>query len=239
MPNPFGSNNVRPFDFASSEPANPAVVRFFNSVYAWMAVGLTVTALVALGVAQTDLWQTFARMWWLLLIVEVGLVMVIAGAVNKINAAAATGLFLLYSALNGLTLSVIFIVFTHASLVACFVVSAGMFGTMSVYGMVTKRDLTRLGSLLRMALIGLVIAMLVSMFYHPSGLVVAINFIGVLVFVGLTAYDTQKLKYIANQTIGDERLASRMTVVGSLVLYLDFINLFLFLLQFMGDRRRS
>jgi FtsH-binding integral membrane protein len=174
-----------------------------------------------------------------LFVVEIILVGVIASAVNRISAAAATGLFLLYAALNGITLAGIFLVYAPSAIASAFIISAGTFGAMSVYGMLTQRDLTGMGRILFMGLIGVVIASVVSMFWHNSMLQVAINYIGVLVFVGLTAYDTQKLKFIADQTQDNPAMAARMSIVGSLTLYLDFINLFLFILRIMNQGRRN
>jgi FtsH-binding integral membrane protein len=172
------------------------------------------------------------------LIAQIGLVMAISGAVNRISAPVATVLFLIYAALNGVWLSVLFLIYTRASLASTFMVTAGAFGATSLYGFVTKRDLTRLGSLLFMALIGLILASLVNLFWHNSALYWLVSYAGVLIFVGLTAFDTQRLKMIAMQTSDNPAMANRMAVVGSLTLYLDFINLFLFLLRIMGDRRR-
>jgi FtsH-binding integral membrane protein len=237
-PSPFGMNRANPLEYAGPESA--ALVRFFNAVYAWMCVGLAVTATVAYLTSQhiEALFRFGGSSLLILFVVEIALVMVIARAVNKISAGVATGLFVLYAAINGVTLAGIFLVYTHATLASAFVVSAATFGAMSVFGMVTKRDLTGMGRIMMMLLIGLIIASIVSIFWHNSTLQVLMNYVGVLVFVGLTAYDTQKLKMIAEQTQNDSAMAARMSVVGSLVLYLDFINLFLFILQLMGDRRR-
>jgi FtsH-binding integral membrane protein len=235
---PFGMNRQQPLDYAS-QADSAGMVRFFNAVYAWMAVGLAVTAVVAFLTSQNIAFVSgIGHMLIPLFLVEIVLVMVIARAVNKISAPMATLLFVLYAALNGVTLAGIFIVYTHATLASAFVVSAGTFGAMSVYGMATKRDLTGMGRIMMMLLIGLIIASVVSIFWHNTALQVMMNYIGVLVFVGLTAYDTQKLKMIAQQTENDPAMAARMSVVGSLVLYLDFINLFLFILELMNDRRR-
>jgi len=147
-------------------------------------------------------------------------------------------LFLVYAALNGVTLSGIVLYYAHAAIASAFVVTAGMFAAMSLYGFVTRRDLTAWGSLLFMGLIGLILASVVSLFWHNTLLQVAINYLGVLIFVGLTAYDTQRLKVIALQTAGAPQLAARLAVSGALSLYLDFLNLFLFVLELMNDRRR-
>ena len=237
IPNPFGMNRSTPWEMEGT--SNPAIVRFFNSVYAWMSVGLAVTAMVAYFVAESpQLAAKFQGNWWILLIVELGLVMVISGAINRINANVATLLFVLYAAINGLTLSIIFQIYAKSTLTSAFIVSAGTFGVMSAYGMVTKADLTGVGKLLRMLLIGLVIATIVSLFWHNTMFQVVFNYIGVLVFVGLTAYDTQKLKMLAAQTQDNPAMAARMSIVGSLTLYLDFLNLFLFILRLMGNDRR-
>jgi FtsH-binding integral membrane protein len=214
---------------------------FFNAVYAWMSAGLGVTALVAWVVANNPdlrLWALNGPVLMVAVLVELGLVFAISGAINRINAAAATAMFMLYAAINGFVFSILFLRYTTASLTGTFVVTAGVFGAMSIYGYTTKRDLTRLGSLLFMALIGLILASVVNIFLHSPLLYWGVTYAGVLIFVGLTAYDTQRLREIAAQTISDPRLASRMAVVGSLMLYLDFINLFLLLLRLMGNNNR-
>lgn len=234
---PYGMNRSTPWETAGT--SNPAIVRFFNSVYAWMSVGLAVTALVAYFVSQTpQLMGTFYSARWVLLIAELGLVIAISSAINRISANVATLLFVLYAAMNGLTLSVIFLVYAKSTLTSAFIVSAGTFGVMSAYGMVTKADLTGVGKILYMLLIGLVIASIVSIFWHNTMFQVIFNYVGVLIFVGLTAYDTQKLKAMAAQTQDNPALAARMSIVGSLVLYLDFLNLFLLILRLMGNGNR-
>lgn len=238
-PNPFGMSGPRPRE-VSSDASSGALVSFFNAVYSWMAAGLAVTTLVAWWVStRPDLMRTIfsGPMLIGLIVVELGLVFAISAAVNRIGAGVATLLFMLYAALNGLTLSALFLVYTHASLTGAFLVTAGTFAAMSVYGMVTRTDLTRLGSLLFMALIGLILATVVSLFWHNTILQTVINYAGVLIFVGLTAYDTQRLKDVAHATAGDARMAARYAINGALALYLDFVNLFLFLLRIFGDRR--
>ena len=236
---PFGAQ--RPYEMGYPSGVDTiTVARFFNAVYAWMAAGLGLTALVAYWVStRPDIMAQIFRgpVLIILFIVELGLVFTISAAINKIGAAAATGLFLLYSALNGLTLSAIFVVYAHATLASAFVITAGMFAAMSVFGFVTRKNLSGLGSILFMALIGLILASVVSVFWRNSMLATIINYAGVLIFVGLTAYDTQKLKYIAASTGNNAALAARLSVNGALMLYLDFLNLFLFLLRIMGNRR--
>lgn len=234
---PYGMNRSTPWETAGT--SNPAIVRFFNSVYAWMSVGLAVTALVAWFVAQSpQLMQTFLHSWVILLLVELGLVIAISSAINRISANVATLLFVLYAAINGLTLSVIFLIYAHSTLTSAFIISAGTFGVMSAYGMVTKTDLTGVGKILGMLLIGFVIASIVSIFWGNTTFQIIFNYVGVLLFVGLTAYDTQKLKDMATQTQDNPALAARMSIVGSLVLYLDFLNLFLLILRLMGNGNR-
>ena len=215
------------------------LVRFFNAVYGWMAAGLALTAVVGWYVAhhQEALKLVLGPQIWILFIVQIALVATISMAVNKISASVATALFMLYAALNGLTLSVIFLIYTKSSLASAFGVTAGTFAAMSVYGMVTKTDLTRIGALLFMALIGLIIASVVNIFWANSTMQWIITYAGVFIFVGLTAYDTQKLKQIAYATQNNAAMASRLAINGALTLYLDFINLFLFILRLMGDRR--
>ena len=197
MPGPFGMDRSQPFDLEGS--SNPAVIRFFNSVYSWMCVGLTITALVAWLVSRNPavVMQFGMGAAIAVFVAQIVLVVAISGAINRINATMATLMFLAYSALTGLTFSFLFLVVAHSVLTSAFVITAGTFGVMSVYGLVTKRDLTSLGGLLRMALIGLILASIVTIFWHNTMLQVAVNYLGVLIFVGLTAYDTQKLKGIA------------------------------------------
>ena len=221
------------------EYAQPSVLpSYMNLVYAWMCVGLAVTALVAWYTANNFELLRFVRQSFILLIlVELGLVFVISYAVNKISPAAATGLFVLYAAINGLTLSGILLIYTPVSVAGTFVATAGMFGVMSLIGFVTKKDLTSLGGFLLMALVGLIIASIINMFWANSTLYWIITYAGIFIFLGLTAYDTQKIKEMAYATEGDPRMASRTAIIGSLILYLDFINLFLLLLRLLGSRR--
>jgi FtsH-binding integral membrane protein len=217
-----------------------AVVRFFNAVYAWMAVGLAVTASVAWVVSSH--WSSFAAVFssgavLVIFLLELALVIVISRAIRKVNASLATALFVLYAALNGLLLSSIFIVYTLPSVVGAFGACAAMFAVMSVYGMFTKTDLTTMGKILFMALIGLIVASIINMFWANSMLYWIVSYAGVIIFAGLTAYDTQRLKVIAVSAQGDAALSARLSVTGALILYLDFINMFLFLLRFMGKRR--
>jgi FtsH-binding integral membrane protein len=237
--NQYGFTRPSPLGYESNVDSI-AQSKFFNAVYAWMASGLALTAVVAWAVNDSPDLRAMAHNGLILIaafVVEIGLVITISGAINRINAGAATALFMLYSAVNGFVLSIVVARYTTASLGGTFIVTAGTFGAMSLYGYVTKRDLTRMGNLLFMALIGLILASVVNIFFASSLLYWGITYIGVLIFVGLTAYDTQQLKEIAAQTSGNPQLASRLAIVGSLRLYLDFINLFLLMLRMMGDRR--
>jgi hypothetical protein len=239
----FPNSYRRPADLEYGQSAEAGVLaRFFNSVYAWMAAGLAVTAAVALFVSgQPELMRQMlgGPTIIILIIAQLALVFAISAAIQRIGPTAATIMFILYAALNGLTLSVIFLVYAHALIASAFIITAAMFGAMSLYGFVTQRDLTSLGSFLFMGLIGIIIASVVSIFWHPTILVVLINYLGVAIFLGLTAYDTQKLKMMAYQTANNAQLAARLSISGALMLYLDFLNLFLFILSIMGNNDRQ
>lgn len=224
------------------ERANTAIQPFMAQVYGWMTCGLLLTAFVAWYAARTPavLEMVFSSQitFFGLIIAQLALVFVISGMVNRLSASVATGLFMLYSALTGLTLASIFILYTASSIAGTFVVAGGMFGAMSLYGYTTKRDLSGMGNMLFMALIGIVLASLVNIWLKSSALMWAVTYIGVVVFVGLTAYDTQKLKNIGNQlAVNDKEQLRKYSIVGALTLYLDFINLFLMLLRIFGNRR--
>jgi FtsH-binding integral membrane protein len=215
---------------------------FLRGVYNWMSLGLGLTAVVAYTVANTPAIAQviFANpiIFWGMIIAQFGLVLAISGGVHRMSAGTATGLFLLYSALTGATLSSILMVYTAASIFKAFIVCTGMFAAMSVYGATTKKDLTGWGSFLFMGLIGIIIASIVNIFMASSALDFVISGIGVLIFTGLTAYDTQKLKVMGESAPMDDTVAVRRgTILGALTLYLDFINLFLFLLRFFGSSR--
>jgi FtsH-binding integral membrane protein len=225
-----------------SAPRAEVLNAYMRGVYQWMAGGLGLTALVAYMVASTPALQNAIIynpiLFWGLIIAEFGLVMGISGGISKLSASTASGLFLLYSAINGATLSVILTAYTESSIAGTFVICAGMFGAMSIYGMVTKKDLTSMGSFMFMGLIGIILASVVNIFLQSPGLNFAISGIGVLVFVGLTAYDTQKLKVMGQSApMNDATAVRRGTILGALTLYLDFINLFLMLLRFFGQGR--
>jgi len=212
---------------------------FIRSVYGWMFGGLLVTAAAALWVVLSPSMQQLIfgsrGTMWILFFAELGLVFYLSARITRMSPGSAAGAFLVFSFLNGLTLSVIFFAFTASSIVQAFVSAAGMFAAMSVYGMVTKRDLTSVGSFFFMGLIGIVICSVMNMFLHSSGLEFVISILGVFIFLGLTAYDTQKLKVLARA--GGSVHTDNYAIIGALSLYLDFINLFLFLLRLFGGRR--
>ncbi len=219
------------------------VNEFIRSVYNWMAIGLGLTGFIALYVSNSPnmirLIYGNQVLFFGLIIGELGLVFYLSARVQKIQASTATALFILYAALNGVTLSFIFLIYTSSSITSTFFICAATFVSCSIYGMVTKRDLTSLGGFMAMGLIGIIIASVVNMFIRSSGMSMVISYIGVFVFVGLTAYDTQKLKNMAiTQPAGLEAgVVRKGAIMGALALYLDFINLFLMLLRILGNRR--
>ena len=228
---------------ASTSPLTSAaaerVTAFLRKVYGWMFVGLGITAFVAYAVAgSSSLVHTIASNHLLFLVLvfgELGLVFYLSARAARLEPAAAAGLFLLYSALNGVTLSLILLMYTGASIATTFFVTAGMFGAMALFGSTTKRSLAGVGQFLFMGLIGVVLASVVGLFWHSEALQFLISVVGVIVFTGLAAWDAQRLKQMA-VTVPESQLGS-YAVVGALSLYLDFLNLFLILLRFTGGRR--
>ena len=208
-----------------------------RQIYAWMGAGLAVTALLALYTVSTPALLkgvlSNRLIFYGLMLGELGLVVVLSAAINRLSASAETIIFIAYSALNGITLSILFLVYTADSIASTFMITAGMFGAMSAYGYVTRRDLTSWGSFLFMGLIGVVIASIVNIFMRSNSVSWVISGVGVIVFTGLTAYDTWKIKALAAGG-GEGR---KTAILGALTLYLDFINLFLMLLRFTGRRR--
>ena len=216
----------------------PAQARFITKVYGWMSIGLALTGTVAYFVSSSPaiLQLIFGNklIFWGLIIGELLMVGYLAAAVTRMSAATATLVYLLYAVLNGVTLSGIFIMYTGASIMGTFLITGGTFAAMSIYGYFTKQDLTRAGNLLFMALIGLVIASVVNIFFRNPIMYWIITYAGILIFVGLTAYDTQKIKQM--NIIGNEGTEEdhKEAIMGALTLYLDFINLFLYLLRLFG-----
>ena len=219
------------------------VNEFVRSVYNWMAVGLALTGAVAYYVANSEsmIRLIFGNqmIFFGLIIAELVLVFSLSARVHKMQASTATGLFLLYAGLNGATLSFIFLAYARASIASTFFVCAATFVACSIYGWTTRRDLTSVGGFMMMGLIGIIIASVVNIFLKSPGMNMIISYIGVLVFVGLTAYDTQKIKSMAMTQPADLEagVVRKGAILGALSLYLDFINLFLMLLRIMGDRR--
>jgi uncharacterized protein len=219
-------------------------------VYNYMTAGVALTGLVAWftfsaavtqtsgGLVLTSFGQAIFHgpLMWLFILAPLGLVMLLSFGINRLSASTALTLFFVYAGVLGISLASIFLVYTGASITRVFFISAATFGAMSLYGYTTQRDLTGVGSFMFMGLIGIVIAMLVNMFLHSTGLDWAISVLGVLIFVGLTAYDTQNIKELYSP-MDDGTVAGRKAVMGALRLYLDFINLFLMLLRLFGDRR--
>lgn len=223
----------------ASKAAQSTLLR---SVYVWMTLALVITGFVSMYVAQS--YQLISFIFgnrlalWGMLIAELAVVFYLSARINSISFTKATVMFIIYSILNGATLASIFLVYTMSSIASTFFVAAGTFGVMALYGYVTKSDLTRIGNICLMALIGLIIATLVSMFWHNSMLQMIITYAGVILFVGLTAYDSQKIKRLLTADgIEVTEETQKIALLGALTLYLDFINLFLYLLRLLGDRK--
>lgn len=214
---------------------------FITRVYNWMALALFITGLIAYYTASSpQLFNTIVSsriLFFGLIIGELALVVYLSRAISTMSRNMAIGAFLLYSVLNGLTMSVIFMAYTSSSIATTFYITAGTFAAMSIYGYTTKRDLTSIGNMAFMALIGIIIASIVNIFLQNEMMYWIISYLGVAIFVGLVAYDTQKLKEIGSRGFVNEEGMEKSAIMGALSLYLDFINLFLFLLRIFGDRR--
>ncbi len=225
----------------AASPTQVSESSFISKVYLWMSLGLIVSAGGSIFMlSQPELLKAVFTNRWIffgLIIAEVGLVIWLSAAAMRLSAAAASTLFLAYSFLNGVTLCSIFLVYTGGSIATTFAVTAGTFFFFSVYGLTTKKDLTGLGSLAMMGLIGVVIASVVNIFLKSSGLMWVMTFVGIAVFLALIAYDTQKLKAMHAMAAHDEDMSKKIAVLGALALYLDFINLFLLLLRIFGKGR--
>lgn len=223
----------------ASKAAQSTLLR---SVYVWMTLALIITGFVSMYVAQSYQLVSFIfgnrLALWGMLIAELAVVFYLSARINSISFTKATVMFIIYSILNGATLASIFLVYTMSSIASTFFVAAGTFGVMALYGYITKSDLTRIGNICLMALIGLIIATLVSMFWQNSMLQMIITYVGVILFVGLTAYDSQKIKRLLTADgIEVTEETQKIALLGALTLYLDFINLFLYLLRLLGDRK--
>lgn len=234
----------RPIIYTSTAAASAGVSdvgSFFRNVYGWMTVGLGLTAVVALFTVSTPalMQMIFGNklVFYGLIIAEFGLVIALSAAINRMSAATATLMFCVYAALSGLTFASIFVVYTRSSIASTFFITAGTFGVMSLYGLVTKKDLSSWGSFLFMGLIGIVIASVVNIFLKSPAMTWVVSCCGVLIFTGLTAYDTHSLRVLAQNGFAHAEERKKVAIIGALKLYLDFINLFLMLLRLLGGNR--
>lgn len=231
------SSSVRQQEIVSSSTFSTLM----RKVYTWMALALAITGFTAYYVASSPaiLQAIFSNriLFWGLLIGELALVWIVSASINRLSLTTATAMFILYSVLNGVTLSFIFLAYTMTSITTVFFITAGTFAAMSLYGYFTKTDLSKMGQIMIMALIGLIIATIVNLFVKSSGLTMILSYVGVLIFVGLTAWDTQKIKEMLQMATDTGEAAQKIALMGALSIYLDFINLFLYLLRIFGSSR--
>ena len=237
LDNNYGTSSVKPVEVARES----AYATLMRNVYIWMTLALVVTAMAAYYVASNEsLLYSIAGnpiLFWGLMIGELLLVITLSARIHKMSFMTAAIMFVAYSLLNGVTMSFIFLAYTESSIVTTFLITAGTFGAMALVGSFIKKDLSAMGRILIMALIGLIIATIVNIFLASDGLSMIINYAGVLIFVGLTAYDAQKIKQMLQAYGGDVNEGTKkIALMGSLSLYLDFINLFLYLLRILGNR---
>lgn len=225
----------------SVRPTSLALPTLMRKVYVWMALALVITGLTSYEVAtsETILFALYSNklLFWGVIIAEFGLVIAISGAINRLSLTAATLLFILYSALNGVMCASIFKLYTMESIASTFFITAGTFGVMALIGYTTKTDLSSLGKIALMGLIGIIIATVVNIFIGSSMLSTIVSYIGVAIFVALTAYDVQKIRAMLAQYAYADESAQKVALMGALSLYLDFINLFIYLLRIFGDRK--
>ena len=235
--NDFELKNLSVDEQLSMSSAFPVLMR---KVYVWMTLALVITGFTAYGVATSPgvLQLIFGNqiLFWGMIIAELALVIGVSAAINRLSLTTATLMFILYSVINGALFSSIFLIYTASSIATVFFITAGTFGVMAMIGYTTKTDLTSIGKYLFMALIGLIIATLVNMFIKSEGFTYILSYIGVLIFVGLTAYDSQKIKQMLLQAPDAGEGAQKLALLGALTLYLDFINLFIYLLRIFGRR---
>ena len=235
--NDFELKNLSVDEQLSMSSAFPVLMR---KVYVWMTLALVITGFTAYGVATSPgvLQLIFGNqiLFWGMIIAELALVIGVSAAINRLSLTTATLMFILYSVINGALFSSIFLIYTASSIATVFFITAGTFGVMALIGYTTKTDLTSIGKYLFMALIGLIIATLVNMFIKSEGFTYILSYIGVLIFVGLTAYDSQKIKQMLLQAPDAGEGAQKLALLGALTLYLDFINLFIYLLRIFGRR---
>jgi FtsH-binding integral membrane protein len=243
----FGPDNKFSFRTAQMDGATAEAVQideglraYMLRIYNYMASGLALTGIIAMATAQSESMMQIifsgGALMWIVMLSPLGFVLALSFGINKMKASTAQAVFWGFAAVMGLSMASIFAIYTGTSIARVFFITAGTFAGMSLYGYTTKRDLTGLGSFLFMGLIGIILASIVNMFLQSSAMHFVISVIGVLVFVGLTAYDTQKIKSMYAESDGSET-ASKKAIMGALTLYLDFINLFMMLLRLFGDRR--
>jgi len=236
----------RNLGFTQRETTMPLAQTYLAGVFMWMFLAMAITAATAwLFASSPNLMMLLINPetgsmsigGWIAMLAPLGLVMWMSAGFQRMSASTMVLVFVGYSVLMGVSLSFIFLAYTGASIAKTFLITSGMFGTMAILGYTTKTDLTKFGSIMFMGLIGIIIASVVNMFMHSSTMDYIISFGGVLIFTGLTAYDVQKLKRIGSQVTHNDEIGRKLTIMGALTLYLDFINLFLFLLRFFGDRK--
>lgn len=234
----FNYQNLSADQQLQASEAFPVLMR---KVYLWMTLALVITGMTAYYVATSEAILTAIltnkALFWGLFIAELGLVLGVSAAINRLSLLMATLMFILYSVINGATMSVIFLVYDASSIATVFFITAGTFGAMAAIGYTTNKDLSSLGRILFMALIGLVIATVVNLFLKSPAMMMILSYIGVLVFVGLTAWDSQKIKQMLLQAPDVDEATQKVALLGALTLYLDFVNLFLYLLRIFGRRR--
>jgi len=238
------SNNQ--IDYAHRNETMPVAKTFISGVFMWMTLALSITALVSwmfasnpalVGALYDSQTGSMNMLGWVVMLAPLGLVLLMSMGFQRLSASSLVLIFIVYSGLMGMSLSFIFLVYSLPSIAKTFVITAGMFGFMAVLGYTTKTDLTKFGRIMMMGLVGIIIASIVNFFTQSATMDYVISFIGVLVFTGLTAYDVQKLKRIGASVGTESEAARKLTIMGALTLYLDFINLFLFLLRFFGSRK--
>ena len=224
----------------NTQATDEGLRKYMLQVYNYMFIGLALTGVIAFFVGNSpELLQTIfgTPLKWVVMLAPLAIVMGMSFKINSLSVTAAKNLFYLYAALMGVSLSVIFIQFTGASIARCFFISASMFGGMSIYGYSTKKDLTSMGSFLMMGVFGIIILSIINIFAGSSGLSTLISLAAIVIFVGLTAYDTQKIKQTYFTLGGNSDMAKKLGVFGALSLYIDFIMIFIHLLQLIGDRK--
>jgi uncharacterized protein len=227
--------------FHEYSESSRSVNSLLGMVYGWMSAALILTAITAYTVSHTPsifvLFYKNPLLLFALFFVQIGLVVFLGSSISKLSFPAAISIFFIYASTVGISLSSLFLLYTGASIVSTFLTTAGMFGGMALYGIYTKADLSGMGSILFMMLFGMIIALFINMFIGNQVVDLFISAIGVVVFTLLTAYDSQKIKYLMQQNTSDASVAYKVTIIGALMLYLDFINLFLYILRFFGKRR--